>query len=312
MTRRSVLQTLAAAAALARESRPQAAAEKNGGPRAGVEAGARTRPLVCAFSKNLAKIPYAQLGLIASQMGYDGVDLTVMQGGHVNPNITNVDLVRAVESVRGAGVEVPMITTDITSQADAWAYAILAITSRVDVNLFRTGFWPWGSEGNIPKRLAQIRNDIVNTVALGKQNKMVAMFPNRAGSFFGSAFWDAQSVLADLDPAWIGYYFDPSQTQTWEPALRYALPRLKAVAVQDGTWQKVDDRWMLKPCPLGDGMVDWQVFFRILAQARFTGPVSIHFEYQAQDEVSAMTKDLEFVRTQIDQAWNPGPVRRIN
>ena len=312
MTRRIALQSLAAGIAFSRNASPQAAAEKNGGPRTTDAAGPRTRPLICCYSKNLIKVPYAQLGLIAAQIGYDGVDLTVMQGGHVNPNITNVDLVRAVESVRGAGVEVPMISTDITSQADSTAYAILAITSRVDVRLFRTGFWPWGSDANVVRRIAQIRNDIVNTVALGRQNDMVAMFPNRAGGFFGSAFWDAQSVIADLDPAWIGYYFDPSQTQNWEPALQFALPRLKAVAVQDGYWQKTGDRWILKPCPLGEGMVDWNVFFRILAQARFTGPLSVHFEYEAQDELNAMTKDLEFVRRQMEQAWNPGTVRRIN
>jgi sugar phosphate isomerase/epimerase len=61
----------------------------------------------------------------------------------------------------------------------------------------------------------------------------------------------------------------------------------------------------MKPCPLGEGMVDWPLFFHILAEARFTGPASIHLEYPAQDSLGAMTKDLEFVRKEITQAW-PG------
>ena len=105
MTRRSALAAIGASALLASHASPQAAAEKDGGPKAGVAAAPRRTPMVCAYSQNLSKIGYAQLGIIAEQIGYDGVDLTVMEGGHVNPHIANVDLVRAFESVRGAGTE---------------------------------------------------------------------------------------------------------------------------------------------------------------------------------------------------------------
>jgi sugar phosphate isomerase/epimerase len=59
----------------------------------------------------------------------------------------------------------------------------------------------------------------------------------------------------------------------------------------------------MQKCPLGEGMVDWQKFFRILAAAHFTGPISIHTEYQPQDQTGAMAKDLEFARRQVQQAW---------
>ena len=139
---------------------------------------------------------------------------------------------------------------------------------------------------------------------------MTAMFPNRAGGYVGEAVWDAQAIIGDMDPQWIGYYYDPSQATAegavsgWEIALRLTLPRLKAVAVQDFTWVKGNgSAWKMRMCPLGEGMVDWSAFFRILAEARFTGPVSVHQEYQAQDELGAMAKDLEFVRKQVKQAW---------
>ena len=92
MTRRKALATLGAAAITVRDARPQAAAEKDGGPKAGVAQGPRSTPMLCGYSQNLIKVPYPQLGFIAQQVGYEGVDLTVMDGGHVNPHITNVDL----------------------------------------------------------------------------------------------------------------------------------------------------------------------------------------------------------------------------
>jgi sugar phosphate isomerase/epimerase len=306
MTRRRAIAALGASALLARHARPQAAAEKDGGPKAGVVAAPRRTPMLCAFSQNLIKIGYPQLGIIAQQIGYDGVDLTVMDGGHVNPRITNVDLVRAFESVRGAGLEVPMITTTLTSIADPTAYPILAITGHTQVHLYRLGFWPWGPAVNIARRLAQVRNDLTGLLAAGKQYQMTAMFPNHAGGFVGEAVWDAQSILGDLDPQWIGYYFDPSQTggaANWEAALRLALPRLKAVAVQDFQWVKTGGDWTMQMCPMGEGLVDWARFFRILAEAKFAGPLSLHMEYHPQDEPGAMAKDIDFVRKQIQQAW---------
>lgn len=322
MTRRHALAALGAAAVIARDASAQAAAEKDGGPKAGVVQGPRATPLICAYSQNLIKVPYPQLGIVAGQIGYDGVDVTVMEGGHVNPHITNVDLVRAFESVRGAGLEVPMISTMVTTANDQTAYPILAITGHTQVHLYRLGFWPYAVGNNaipdIPRRLAQVRNDIASLLALGKSYQMTAMFPNRAGSYVGEALWDAQAIIGDMDPQLIGYYYDPSQATAeggvsgWEIALRLALPRLKAVAVQDFIWARSGNGWKMQMCPMGEGVVDWSIFFRILADARFTGPLSIHMEYAPQDELGAMKKDLEFVRKQVKEAWGVGAVSPAN
>ncbi|MDP9053656.1 MAG: sugar phosphate isomerase/epimerase [Acidobacteriota bacterium] len=297
--------------------RAQAAAEKAGGPREGVTQGPRSAPLICGYSQNLIKVPYPQLGFFAQQIGYEGLDLTVMDGGHVNPRIANVDLVRAFESVRGVGLEVPMISTTITGPNDQTAYPILAITGHTQVHLYRLGFWPYanrpGASVDVQRRLAEVRNDLTVLLALGRNYQMTAMFPNRAGAFVGEALWDAQSIIGDMDPQWIGYYFDPSQATAeggvagWEIALRLALPRLKAVAVQDFTWARNGTGWKMQMCPMGQGVVDWVSFFQILAEARFTGPVSIHQEYAATDEPAAMNKDLEFVRAHVKRAWGSPP-----
>jgi L-ribulose-5-phosphate 3-epimerase len=313
VTRREALGAVGATLFAAHEGFPQQAAEKNGGAKAGAAPVVRTTPLICAYSQNLIKVPYAELGMIGQQIGYDGIDLTVFNGGHVDPKITNVDMVRAIESVRGAGLEVPMISTMLNGVADPTMYGILAITGHTEVHLYRTGFWSWATPQSpvpdIPRRLAQVRSELNSLTMVGRNYQMAAMFPNRAGGYVGGALWDAQAMINDMDPQWIGYYFDPSQATAegavsgWEIALRLALPRLKAVALQDFTWAKNGTGWKMQMCPLGEGVVDWTSFFRILAEARFTGPVSIHQEYAVKDELGAMNKDLEFVRTQVKKAW---------
>jgi sugar phosphate isomerase/epimerase len=266
-------------------------------------------PLLCVYSANLAKVPYYQLGDIASQMGFDGVDLTVMIGGHVDPRITNVDLVRAFESIRGSGLEVPMITTTLTGPGDATAFPVLYLTGRSQVPLFRMGYWTYGTTVPIQQRLVQARQDLLQLLPAAQRSNITAMIHNRAGGFIGQSIWDTQTVIGTIDPRWAGYCYDPAEATIegglggWESGLRLALPRLKALVLQDFYWAKGDSGWGVTKCPLGEGMVDWARFFSIVAESGFTGPVSIAQNYSVQDSVGAMTRDLEFARRGIQSAW---------
>ena len=139
---------------------------------------------------------------------------------------------------------------------------------------------------------------------------------NLSGDFVGSAIWDTQSMIRGLDPRLVGYDFDAGYAVAlggaggWKTALRMALPRLKMVTVRDFYWSKDGGSWKMTPCPLGEGMVDWQAFFAMLAAARFTGPVSIDREYQPKDELSAIKHDIDFVRKQLSVAYGvPAPFR---
>jgi L-ribulose-5-phosphate 3-epimerase len=277
-------------------------------PRFGLSGPKRTISLLCGYSQNLARVPYPQLGDIAAQIGYEGLDLTVMIGGHVDPRITNVDLVRAFEAVRGAGLEVPMISTNITTTADPTCYPVLYLSGHSQVPFFRLGYWAYGSNP-IRTRLAQVRQALTQILGLAQRCDIAAMIPNRAGGFVGQAVWDAQEVIAGIDPRLVGYYFDPAEATAeggaggWQAALRLALPRLKALSLQDFFWKKDGEDWKMQKCPLGEGMVDWGKFFSIVAAARFTGPISIHMEYGPQDALGSMAKDLEFARTHLQKAW---------
>ena len=51
-------------------------------------------------------------------------------------------------------------------------------------------------------------------------------------------------------------------------------------------------------------MVDWPKFFAALARVRFVGPLTIEMRYQPKDELTAIRRDLEFVRKQIGAAYS--------
>jgi sugar phosphate isomerase/epimerase len=299
LTRRQLL-----AAAAAGAGRAAAQQYKAGGAKP------RTKPPVCLYSKQLAKVQYDELGKVLRDLGFDGCDLSVEAGGHVLPEHAQADLVRAVLAITDVGLDVPMFTTSITSPADPNIRLVLGIGNFMGVPLFRPGVWTYNGTSAIEARLAQVQGEIAGLAAIGRASAMAMGLRNVAGDNVGGAIWDTNLIIRSLDPQWVGYDFDPgSATATggvdgWWVALRLALPRLKMVALNDFNWTKdAGGAWKATPCPLGEGMVDWPRFFATLARVKFTGPLSLEMGYRPAKEIEAIGRDLEFVRKQVAAAY---------
>ncbi len=308
MDRRQALMTLAAAALAqvtvdaAPQAPPQPAPKGQTGRRP-------TPPQVIAYSQNLIQIGYSELGDIVKQIGFDGVDLTVFPGGHVEPRLANVDQVRAFEVMEGSGLSVPVITTAITTPMDRASLPVIAFAGMSHVPLFRPGTWSYNHAPNVLQRLSEVQRDLGGLVSVGRQYGTAAAFHNPAGDNVGAAVWDIQRVIEPFDPNSVGYYFDICNATAgggaggWETALRLALPRLKAVTLQDFVWEKQNDHWQMTKCPLGQGMVDLPKFFQLLAQANYTGPVTLEIGYATKDMPSALSHELQFTRKLLQTAW---------
>ncbi|HYM09513.1 MAG TPA: sugar phosphate isomerase/epimerase family protein [Bryobacterales bacterium] len=275
---------------------------------AGAARGSAERPMLCLFSKHLPKLNYAELGAQVKKFGFDGVDLTVRPQGHVLPERAAADLPRAVETLRDHGLHVPMITTALTSAAHPTARPILSTAAGLKVPFYKLGYWKYAHR-DTETVLAAVTRDVHGLFDLSKEYGIVAGFHNHSGDNVGAALWDIRSIIAGLDPRWIGYYFDPCHATAeggvdgWEISLRMAAPRLKMVALKDFYWAKQNGQWKMTMCPMGEGMVQWSKVFSILAAARFTGPISQHLEYETPDELAAIARDLEFIKKHVAAAY---------
>lgn len=265
-------------------------------------------PALCIFSKHLPQLKYDELGKTARQMGFDGVDLTVRDKGHVLPERAAQDLPLAYEAIRAHGVAVPMITTGLTA-ANGAARPTLETAGRLHVPFWKPGYWRYRPDASVEAVLESVKEAASALCAIGGANGIAMGLHNHSGTYVGAPVWDNREILAGLDPRWAGYYFDPCHATAeggegaWWTNLRLALPRLKMVAVKDFYWERSADKWRMRMCPLGQGMVDWPRFFGQLAAARFSGPVSLHLEYEARDELDAIARDLSFARSRLAAAY---------
>ncbi len=79
---------------------------------------AAARPLaerICLFTDHLGGTALDEAVDTLAALGVKGPDLTVRPGGLVSPERAPLDLPRAVEAFRKRGMDVPMISTAITS-----------------------------------------------------------------------------------------------------------------------------------------------------------------------------------------------------
>lgn len=277
-------------------------------PAIGTAAPAGRKPQFCIFSKHLAQFPVNEVGRRAKQLGFDGVDLTVRPKGHILPENVAAQLPVAVESIRAAGVSVGMITTGLTSPGDPALRPTLETASRLKIPYWKPGYFKYDLD-NVDRSMDKIRADVKELAEYSRKYSIEAGFHNHSGDYVGSAVWDIRALIHDLDPKWIGYYYDPGHATVegglagWRISQNMAGARIKMVAIKDFYWNKADGKWKPQWCPLGEGMVDWQRVFASLAASGFTGPMSLHVEYHSKDELDAIAKDAAFVKKQIAAAY---------
>jgi sugar phosphate isomerase/epimerase len=312
LSRRSFIQAAAGAAALG----PAVAS-----PGAGAQRDAGFRGTLCFFSKHLPRMNGRELGRTLKAMGFEGVDLTVRPGGHVNPTRVASELPVFVDAIRHEGLSVPMITTELLSDSDPVAQPTLETAARLKIPFYKPGYYRYKFVDPRKER-EDAGRQLRGLADLSRRHGMRLGYHNHAG-YIGGPVWDFASFIEPLDAATVGYYFDVRHAVVeggdggWRTAFDLAAPRLSMIALKDFFWEKSDGSWQQRNCPMGEGMVDWKRFFGMLAKARFHGPVSLHVEYEVtgttpaaeqENMVAAAARDFAFVKARIAEAYSGVPM----
>ncbi len=280
---------------------------------------------VCIFSKHLQWLDWKEAAVTAKRIGFDGVDLTVRAGGHVLPERVTEDLPKAVEAVRAAGLETPMITAGIVDTESPHAEDILRTASGLGIHHYRWGGFTYTNDRSLPEQIAALKPRVKALAAMNQHYNMCAMYHTHSGpGLVGAPQWDLWMLLHEFDPRWVGVNYDVAHATVeggyggWLLSDRLMQPLMRGIALKDFYWAK-DKRgeWIPEWCRMGEGMVHLPRFFSLLKAARFSGPVQLHFEYKslggANDGkrklsvdkavvIESMRRDLEYTRRLMHEA----------
>lgn len=316
MQRRNFLTTgLAAAATFFSQRSTDALADEPAKP---VPPSVPVEERICLFTDHLDDFgySYAEVASMLRQLKIAGPDLTVRPGGLVPPDRTSEELPKAAAAFRDQGLAIPMITTSLTSASDPIARNVLSSMSQLGIRYYKLGYYHYHDLAHWESDLEAHRKDLAGLVELGRKAGVTAGFHNHAGGV-GGACWDAWELIRPLDPAGVGFFFDPAHAsiegakQAWKLNFQRISSRLTMVAIKDYVWEKTANGWQTRWCPLGEGMVNWSEFFALLAKVSFPGPISVHIEYdpggstrveRLDNSLAAAQRDIAFVRTHLARA----------
>lgn len=236
------------------------------------------------FSKHLQFLSVEEAAMIAADLGFSGLDLTVRPKGHVLPQNIKKDLPKALVAIRNAGIECELITTAIDGAEKQMDRDIIQLAAENGVKFYRMNWLNYLPKVAMEATLNQYKEQLRVLSLYNKAHNIIGCYQNHAGTKVGSSYWEIKQMLEQVDPAFMGVQYDIRHAvvdggKSWPNGFRLLKDQIKTIVIKDFKWIKHNGKMQLINVPLGEGMVDFKRYFQFLKTARLSPPVSLHLEY---------------------------------
>ena len=268
---------------------------------------------ICVFTKPLQSLSFDDLAEQVAKLGFDGLEAPIRLGGHMEPEVVPDKLPIMVEALRKRGLKISIMTSGINDPDRVLTEVILQTAAKLGIRRYRMGYLKYDPNIPVAKQLAEWRPQLRDLAAMNRDLGIRAVYQNHAGNgYLGAALWDLQRVLDGISPKEIGVAYDIRHAtveggMSWPLTFRMIRPHLDTVYVKDFVW----DGKKPKNVPLGEGRISTS-FFKMLAESKFTGPISLHEEYLdhrkpelVPQHLAAMKKDFATLKGLLRDAGIP-------
>jgi len=255
------------------------------------------------FSKHLQFLNYQEMSEAAAEMGFDGIDLTVRPNGHVLPERVESDLPKAAEAMRKVGLAPFLMTTAVQDASDKIDKNVLEVALKLGIKYYRMNWFSYPEDKTLAESLQQFQQKIKELSYLNKKLGLIGCYQNHAGTGVGSSIWELWELLKEADKQYMGLQYDIRHAVvegglSWQNGLRLVQPQIKTIAIKDFIWEKQNGVWNTKNTPVGEGMVDFKTYFKLLKQYRVNVPVTLHMEHPlggAENGATTLSCDKQVV-----------------
>ena len=262
---------------------------------------------VSVFSKHLQFLNFKDMADAAAEIGFDGVDLTVRPKGHILPERVETDLPKAIEAIQKVGLSSTMITTAVQDANDPIDRRLLETASKLGVKYYRMNWLKYPERKSIPEAIVQFKQVLTDLSHLNRKLGINGCYQNHSGNLAGASIWELWEILKNTDPQNTGVQYDIRHGVvegglSWKNGLNLIHPQIKTLAIKDCIWTKGNGNWIVEDVPLGEGMVDFKTYFKLLKQFKIQVPVSLHYEYPlggAEHGTTSITMDKQIIFTHM-------------
>jgi len=281
----------------------------------------KERLRVHIFSKHLQFLDLKKAGQIAAELGFDGLDLTVRQKGHVLPEYVKKDLPQGIRDIKESGSNCEMITTTISDAENPTDINTIETAAAQGIIFYRSNWFKYKEGISMEASLDLFEEKIRELAILNRKNNIIGCYQNHSGTSIGASIWEVKKILESADPEFFGAQYDIRHAvaeggRSWTNGLKLIQDRIQTIVLKDFKWGKVNGTWKPVNVPIGQGMVDFNRYFTLLKKRGINPPVSLHLEYplggaeKGQNKITidqkivfdAMKKDLKTIQKLWKQA----------
>lgn len=274
------------------------------------------------FSKHLQFLNYKDAAECAAEIGFDGIELAVRPKGHVLPENVSRDLPLAVQAIKSNGLKAEMMVTSVNNTESETHQKVLKSAADLGIKKYRLGYLKWKENLSVAESIKALNLEMVNLAKLNSSLGIQGNYQNHSGKGVGAAIWDIWHLLEGTENKDLGCQYDIRHGvveggQSWPTGLNLIHSRINSIVLKDFVWGKVKGEWKIVNVPIGEGMVDFNAYFKLLKAYQINVPVSVHFEYPLGGAehgdrnldksvkaivVSAMKRDVVKIRELWDNA----------
>jgi sugar phosphate isomerase/epimerase len=275
---------------------------------------------IAFFTKLLDKYENEFLAETLAMAGVDGFDVTVRPKGKIEPEKVKDDFPRFVETGKKYGLKTEMMVTGISTVNEPYTREVLETAAKLGVKHYRTQWLDIDFKKGVDQSLAEIKSKFEELTALNKSLGIQAGYQNHSGVRFGAAIWDLYGVIKDLPVQYFGSQYDIRHAMcegsaSWIIGLHRIKNNISSLAMKDFTWKVTGKKFEIVSVPMGEGLIDFDKYFKTLKELGIKAPVTLHVEYPlltADEEklplleqqkllVPKIKHDVDFVRSNFQK-----------
>jgi sugar phosphate isomerase/epimerase len=270
------------------------------------------------FTKLLDKYEPGFMAETLAMAGIEGFDLTVRPGGRVEPERVEDDLPGIIEIGKKYGIRTGMMVTAIRDTTDPFAGEVLKVASENGIKHYRLGYYDYDYQAGVWETLRGIKDKLKRLAWMNQSLGIQAGYQNHAGTRVGGPMWDVWELIRELPPEWMSSQFDVRHaavegSSSWIVSMRLLSGHIGSLAIKDFSWEISGGKAVATYEPLGEGLVDFDLYFKTLRELNVVAPITLHIEYpllEKEEEqlpllqqqkiiVSKVKKDLDFIKSNL-------------
>lgn len=236
------------------------------------------------FSKHLQFLNYTDMAEVAKELGFDGIDLTVRPKGHVLPEKVETDLPLAVEAMKKVGLNPLMFCTAVEDAGNPVDKKLLETAAKLGFKYYRMNWYRYNEQRPIPEQLVEFGTKMAGLSQLNEKLGLNGCYQNHSGRMVGASMFEIWQILQKANPKTMGAQYDIRHATvegglSWQTGFNLIRPHIKTIVIKDFYWEKNNGKWAVKSVPLGEGMVDFKTYFKLLKDLKVDVPICLHLEY---------------------------------